>query len=74
MALLFFDGSLSKDIFSSSSSNYRDSDSCRFFSLLKAIAKRLLLLFANAFKSDIYMGSNTEKKPRTNLHKTHTKI
>ena len=33
------------------SSNYRDSDSCRSFSLLKAIAKRLQLLFANAFKS-----------------------
>ena len=28
----------------------RDSDSCRPFSLLKAIAKRLPLLFANAFK------------------------
>jgi hypothetical protein len=33
------------------SSNYHDSDSCRSFSPLKAIAKRLLLLFANAFKS-----------------------
>ena len=33
------------------SSNYRDSDSCRSFSLLKAIAKRLPLLFANNFKS-----------------------
>ena len=30
---------------------YCDSDSCRYFSLLKAIAKRLPLLFANAFKS-----------------------
>ena len=46
---------------------YRDSDSCRSFSLLKAIAKRLPLLFANAFKSDNYMGSNTEKKSWTNL-------
>ena len=56
-------------------------DSCRSFSLLKAIAIRLPLLFANAFKSvmsdnyccrnswksDNYMGSYTEKKPWTNL-------
>ena len=49
---------------------------CRSFSLLKAIAIRLPLLFANAFKSvkerqllqsDNYMGSNTEMKPWTNL-------
>ena len=33
------------------SSNNRDSDSCRAFSILKAIAIRLPLLFANAFKS-----------------------
>ena len=33
------------------SSNYRDSDRCRSFLLLKVITKRLLLLFANAFKS-----------------------
>ena len=33
------------------SSYYRDSDSCCSFSILKAIAKRLLLLFANAYKS-----------------------
>ena len=38
-------------LYSYRSSNYRDSDSCRSFSLLKAIAKRLQLLFANAFKS-----------------------
>ena len=31
--------------------NYRDSDSCRSFSLLKVIAKSLPLLFAIAFKS-----------------------
>ena len=35
------------------SSNYRDRDSCRSFLLLKAIALRLPLLFANAFKSNI---------------------
>ena len=42
-------------------------------SILKAIAKRLPLLFANAFKSchnswqiDNYVGSNTEKKPCMN--------
>ena len=33
------------------SSNYRESDSCRSFSFLKAIAIRLPLLFANDFKS-----------------------
>ena len=45
----FFDGSLSKDI--ALPTIAIDSDSCRSFSLLKTIAKRLLLLFANAFKS-----------------------
>ena len=49
------------------SSNFRDIASCRSFSLLKAIAKRLPLLFANDFKSDNYSESNTEKKPWTNL-------
>ena len=34
-----------------SASNYWDSNSCRSFSLLKTIAKRLPLLFANSFKS-----------------------
>jgi hypothetical protein len=33
------------------SSNYRDNNSCCSFLLLKAIAKRLPLLFTNAFKS-----------------------
>ena len=33
------------------SSNFHDSDSCCSFSLLKAIAIRLLILSANAFKS-----------------------
>ena len=42
----FFDYSLS-----TRSPNYCDSNSCRSLSLLKAIAKRLPLLFANVFKS-----------------------
>ena len=62
----YFDGSLSKVI---------ALDSCRSFSLLKAIAKRLPLhsltplrvtttyCCCNSWKSDNYMGSNTEKKP-----------
>ena len=61
------------------SSNYCDSNNCRFFTLLKAIAKSksthiaiafkiereraiiILFLFAIAFKSDNYRGSNREK-------------
>ena len=72
-SLLLFDGSLSKVI----ASNYRDSG--RSFSLLKAISKRLRLLFANAFKSVKatlssynYIGSNTEKNEP--IYKTHSKI
>ena len=57
-------------------------------SFLKAIAKRLLLLFANAFKSvkerqlfcrnswksDDYMGSDTEKKPWNNLQNSYKNL
>ena len=49
-------------------------DSCRSFSLLKAIAIILPLLFANAFKSDNYMGSNTENKPWTNLQNSYKNL
>ena len=56
------------------SSNYRDSDSCHSFLLLKAIAIILPLLFANAFKSDNYMGSNIENKPWTNLQNSYKNL
>ena len=49
----FFDGSLSKVIAlpTIAISWFKNSDSCRSFSLLKAIAKILLLLFAHDSKS-----------------------
>ena len=56
-------------------SNY--SNSCCFFSLLEAVAKRFLLLFAitfailkdrNSWKIDNYRKSNTEKKNWKNYH------
>ena len=51
LSLLFFASFLMALILIYRSSNYRDGDSCCFFSLLKAIVKRLPLHFANAFKS-----------------------
>ena len=57
-----------------------------FFSLLKVTAKRLPLLFTNTFKSlkerhhrhswksENFMGSNTEKKPWTNLQNLHKNL
>ena len=66
------------------SSNYRDCYSCRSFSLLKAIAIRLLLLFGNASKSDNYYYRNSwkrdnyigsiQKRSHEPIYKTHTKI
>jgi hypothetical protein len=70
-------------------SNYRDSNSCCSFSLLKAIAKKLLLLFANAFKSVkerqlllsvaivgrvITIWEAIQKRSHEPIYKTNTKI
>ena len=54
------------------SSNYRNSDSCRSFSLLKAIAKRLSLLFANAFKSNNYKEA-IQKRSHEPIYKNWSK-
>ena len=47
-------------------SNYFGSNSCRSFTLLKAIAKTKLKNFTIAYKKDNYRASNKEKKQRTN--------
>ena len=54
-----------------------NSDSCRSFSLLKAIAIRHPLLFANAFKGVgrvITIWEAIQKKSHEPIYKTHTKI
>ena len=56
------------------SSNYCDSNSCRFFTLLKALAKSNGNLFAIAFKSKIVGRAKTlEREPSKKKQKTDTK-
>jgi hypothetical protein len=65
----FFDGSPFKVI------ALRDSDSCRSFSLLKAIAKRLPLLFPNAIVGRaITIWEAIQKRSHESIYKTHKKV
>ena len=70
-ALLLFDGSISLSVY------HCDSDSCRSFSLLKAIAKRLPLLFAKAIAivgRAITIWEAIQKRSHKPIYKTNTKI
>ena len=63
------------------SSKYRNSDSCRSFSLLKAISKSIPLLFATAFKIEkeqqlkaITIRRAIQKGTHELMYKTNTKM